>query len=159
MVPSDAMTRPRMPVSSSTSRTAASSAGSPAPTRPLGRARAPDAGPLLAPAHGGVLGGLPGLDVALGQRPQQAPPTVPAADQGHLRTLAAAVDDQAACRGLLHLAQPGARTRPPATAAARAAVVAVPWGGRWGHLAMVARPRYVGRGPCRGLARRTLASR
>src|SRR3954451_18781053 len=115
---------------------------------------APDAGLLLDLAHGGVLGGLPGLDVALGQRPRQAPPTVPAADQGHLRTLAAAVDDQAAGRGLLHLAPPGARTRPPATAAARAAVVAVPWGGRWGHLAMVARPRYVGRGPCRGLARR-----
>ena len=75
MVPSAAITVPRMPVSSSTSRTAASSRG------------------------------LALLDVALGQRPEQPAAPVDAPDERHLRPGARPVDDQPAGRGLLDLAQ------------------------------------------------------
>ena len=79
-----------MPVSSSTSRTAACSRG------------------------------LAGLDVALRQRPEQPAAAVGAPDQGAARDVAVEVDDQAAGAELVHPAQPAARRRRAAACRFRA---------------------------------------
>ena len=73
---------------------------------------AADAGLLLDLAHRGLLGGLAGLDVALGQRPQQPAVAVGAPDERAARDVAGEVDDQAAGAELVDLAQPAA-ARPP----------------------------------------------
>ena len=59
---------------------------------------ADDAGLLGDLAHGGVLGGLALLDVALGQRPQQPPAPVECGRSGRPRRSAVVVHDQAARR-------------------------------------------------------------
>ena len=75
-LPSGAITRPRMPVSSDTSRTAVSS------------------------------GVSPGLDVALRQRPEQPPAPVEPPDERGLRPGRAPVDDETARGRLLDAIQP-----------------------------------------------------
>ena len=79
----------------------------------LGEDLAGDAGLLLDLAHGGLLGGLAGLDVALGQRPQQPALPVGAADQRAARDVAGEVDDQPAGAELVDLAQPALRRPAP----------------------------------------------
>ena len=76
-----------------------------------GQHPAADAGLLLDLADRGVLGGLAVLEVTLRQRPEQPAAPVDPADQGHSRPAGAAVDHQAARRGLLDLAQPALRGR------------------------------------------------
>ena len=97
---------------------------------------AADAGLLLDLADRGLLGGLAVLDVALGQRPDQAPAAVVPGDERRARDSAAAVDDQAAGAGLLDAGQPRrgrSGDRPPARGRRGA--------GGSGHTARITAPR------------------
>ena len=73
-----------------------------------------DAGLLGDLADGRLLGGLAGLDVTLGQRPEQPTPAVCAPDQRAPGIAVSEVDDQAARAGLVDSLQAGRRrVRPP----------------------------------------------
>jgi hypothetical protein len=76
-----------------------------------GQHAAADAGLLLDLADGRLLRGLAALDVALGQRPHQAPAAVVAGDERRPRLTRAPVDHEAARAGLVDASQAGRGAR------------------------------------------------